>query len=456
VACVVTWCVTATAQTPTAPQNATPLLHRVFLKDGTPLISYGQYTRTQDRVYFTVPLGSVSKPDGFQIVSLPDGVVDWEKTQAYTDTVNFKHYVATRGDADYTALTAEVARALSEIALSKDGAKRLTLARQVRAMLVEWPRTHYGYRSRDVIGLTELLDEAISAAKAEIGDYSYSFDLVAVVDSPPGELLPVPTPAETVASAWSAAKASDSPVERLALQQSILATLSGRRNTLPKRWATLIESEVKASVKRDIRDTRAYGDLSANAVRSAAKFAAAGNASGVERILGDVRARDARLGQRRNDDMTSLLAALEYHLDAARTRRLELDRWAYRVQAFRDYRDIVTRAIERMDSYADALEAIRLQSGPKPSALDRMVTRLDQVLRSFSPLVPPQGLEDGHGALASAATLMIEAARQRRQAVATASREQASNASAAAAGAAMLLNRSHAAIDAFFARPGSR
>jgi hypothetical protein len=453
VVCAVTWCVTAALAQ--APAGA-PALHRVFLKDGTPLVSYGQYSRTEDRVFFTVPLGSVTKPDGFQVVSLPASVVDWEKTSAYTDTVNFTHYVATRGDADYAALTAEVARALSEIALSKDSTRKLTLARQVRAMIVDWPRTHYGYRSREVINLTEMLDEAISAAQAEMGQYSYSFALVAAVDPPPGELLPLPTPAETLASAWAAAKASDSPVERLSLQQSILATLSARRKDLPKQWASVVENEVRASVKRDVRDTRAYGDLSANAVRAAARFAAAGQASGVERILSDVRAGDIKLGQRRRDDMTSLLATLEYHLDAARTRRLELDRWAYRMQAFRDYRDIVTRAMDRLGDFDEPLEAIRRQSGPKPPVLDRMVAHLDEVQRSFAPVVPPAGLEDAHGALSSSATLMIDAARKRREAVATASREEASNASAAAAGAVMLLNRARAAIDAFFAKPGSR
>ncbi len=460
-----TWCVTAAAigaqvRTGTTPAAAapadTPPLHRVFLKDGTPLISFGPYTRAGDRVYFTVPLGSVAKPDGFQTVSLPETVVDWEKTQAYTDTVNYRHYVATRGDADYTALTAEVARALSEIALSKNSAHKLTLARQVRAMLVEWPRSHYGYRSREVINLTEMLDEAISAAQAEMGQHSYSFALVAVVEPPPGELLPTPTPAETVGSALAAARASDSPVERLSLQQSILATLSARRKDLPPRWASVIEHDVKASVKREIKDTRAYGELATNAVRAAARFAATGNAQGVERIVSDVRARDLRLGQRRRDDMTSLLATLEYHLDAARTRRLELDRWVYRTQAFRDYRHTVDRAMTRMAEFDDALEAIRLQSGPKPKMLDQMVTRLDEVQRSFVPLVPPPGLEDGHQALASSATLMIDAANKRRHAVAHASREDAGNASAAAAGAVMLLNRARAAVDAFFAKPGSR
>lgn len=437
-------------------QDAAPQLFRVFLKDGTPLISYGDYTRTGERVFFTVPLGSVLKPDGFQIVSLPAGVVDWDKTSAYADTVRFRRYAETRGDADYTALTAEVARALSEIALSKDGPRKLALARQVRAMLVAWPRTHYGYRSREVIGLTEMLDEAISAVQTELGQNSYSFDLVAVVEPPPGDLLPAPSPAETIAAAWAAAKASDSPVERMSLQQSILATLTTRKRELPKRWASIIGAEVEASARRDVRDTHAYSDLAAGAVRAAARFSAAGNAAGVERVLSDVRARDAKLGWRRADDMASLVATLEYHLDAARTRRLELDRWAYRTETYRDYRETVAEVVERLQAHDDDLEAIRTETGPKPSRLDRMLVRLDELMRSFAPLAPPDGLEDGHGAMVSSISLMIEAARQRRDAVAAASRARAGNASAAAAGSRLLLNRARLTVDAYFAKPGSR
>ena len=64
------------------PAVSSPVL-RVILKDGTPLVCYGEYTRTGDRVIFAVPLGSAASPDALQAITLPTDAVDWDKTTSY-------------------------------------------------------------------------------------------------------------------------------------------------------------------------------------------------------------------------------------------------------------------------------------------------------------------------------------------------------------------------------------
>jgi len=56
--------------------------------------------------------------------------------------------VATNAEADYAALTGEVASVLNSIMFTKDPKVRLNLAMQARRRLASWPRDHFGYRFR--------------------------------------------------------------------------------------------------------------------------------------------------------------------------------------------------------------------------------------------------------------------------------------------------------------------
>src|SRR5512136_2955799 len=87
-----------------APAGNAPS-YRIFLTDGTPLLSFGEFARANGRVVFTVPIGPASNPDALQVVSLPDSAVDWERTDRYTDAVRHHQYATTRGEEDYAALT---------------------------------------------------------------------------------------------------------------------------------------------------------------------------------------------------------------------------------------------------------------------------------------------------------------------------------------------------------------
>lgn len=427
---------------------------RIFLKDGTPLISYGEYTRTGDRVVFSVPLGSVSSPEAFQVVSLPADAVDWTRTARYTDAARYRRYAETRGDRDYTALTAEVAQALTEIALTPDASAKLPIARRTRAKLIGWPRTHYGYRSGEVRDLALTMDEVISDALAELGQDSFSFDLVAVLEPPDGGLLPAPTYEETINSARAVARLSDSPAERMSLQQAILSVL-GTRRSAETHWTVETRGAVARDLRREQQTDRAYGALAARAMRDASRLADQGDVAGVTRVIDDVRVRDARLGRQRADQVVALMATLEPLIFAARERRLQLDRWDLRNRTHAAYRDATTLALRRLDGLKRDLDAIRTFAGPAPSRFGTLRSRLNDVKGALAPLDVPEDLRGAHDTLASAVALMDEAVRLRNDAVLGADRRLSDHASAAAAGGLLLLDRARSAIAAYFQRPGS-
>ena len=72
----------AWAQAPTAQPDV--VLYRVFLRDGTILLSYGEYARVSDRVVVSLPIGAQTDAatPSIHLVSIPSDTVDWEKTDA--------------------------------------------------------------------------------------------------------------------------------------------------------------------------------------------------------------------------------------------------------------------------------------------------------------------------------------------------------------------------------------
>jgi hypothetical protein len=437
------------------PAISSPVL-RVFLKNGTALVCYGEYTRVGDRVVFAVPVGSAASPDALKVITLPADTIDWDKTTGYADAARYRRYAATRGEEDYTALTAEVARALSEIALSPDPARKLVVARETRAKLVVWPRTHYGYRATDVRDLALVFDEAISSIQANLGVSTFQIDLVATFEPPKADLLPAPTLAQSIESARALARASDSPTERRSLQLAILSVLDLHKQELGDRWVSSARGRIRSDMRRDTREQRAYAQFSARAIGLAKSRAASGDVEGVERVLADARIGHAKLGRRRPDDGVALLAALDAHLASARGRRLEVDRWQFRIETWGTYRTGARHVLTQLNDVRQDVDAVRRMSGPNARKLRRALSRLNLASRDFEKLQAPDDLRDSHGALASAIGLMREALRQRRQAALSLDIQAASNASAAAAGSLLLLDRSRSGITAYFRRPGSR
>ena len=173
-----------------APAGAADaVLYRLFLHDGTTLVSYGDFARVADRVVFSMPIGGLEGgAPRLELVSIPESTIDWPRTDAYAYAARARHYADTRGEMEFGRLSTRVAEALNAVALTEDPARRLALADGARKALAEWPSRNYGYRAADVAQLTALLDEVVSELRVAAGQSRFDLSLVSNTAPPP----PVP------------------------------------------------------------------------------------------------------------------------------------------------------------------------------------------------------------------------------------------------------------------------
>src|ERR1700730_19253622 len=102
VAAVLVAALGASARMLSAADAATLL--RVFLKDGTSLISYGELARVGSRVVLSMPTASIPNPP-LHLVDIPADRVDWDQTDRYANSARASHYLQTQAEADYAALS---------------------------------------------------------------------------------------------------------------------------------------------------------------------------------------------------------------------------------------------------------------------------------------------------------------------------------------------------------------
>jgi hypothetical protein len=429
-------------------------LFRVFLRDGTSLVSYGEIARLDDRVVFSMPTAASMDAPQLHLVSLGSDRVDWERTTAYAEAARAARYLATRAETDYAVLTDAVAQALNDVGLTDDLSKRLAIVERARRTLADWPRRHYGYRQGDVQQMLGMLDEAIAELRAANG--IKQFDLSFVAATQPlqlDRLLPPPTPKEAIEQTLTAARLTESAAERTSLLTVAIVALERDARALPAEFVAATRAAAQAMLKRELEIDRTYQSLTSRMMARAQVRAAAADVRGIERLIEDIRAADVELGSARPDSVVGLIAAVEERLDAARRLRLERDRWALRQADFRAYRSSINLSLLRLTRIRQALEDIKSLAGSGPDALASVERVALQILRAVSAIAPPEEFKAAHALIGSAAQLAESAARIRREAVLTSSMARAWDASSAAAGALMLAARAQSDIQSMLRLP---
>ena len=108
-----------------AAAAADATLFRLFLKDGSAFVSYGEYSRVDDRVVFSMPVGGSADDPRLQVVWIPSRR-RWtgRAPTATPQSARYQHYADTRGEEDFAILNNDVAKVLNDIALSTDRAER--------------------------------------------------------------------------------------------------------------------------------------------------------------------------------------------------------------------------------------------------------------------------------------------------------------------------------------------
>jgi hypothetical protein len=439
-------------------------LFRVFLNDGTAVVSYGEYARVGDRLVFSMPLGAIDAARGepdLHVVNLPVSAVNWTATAKYADSARFSHYIATSAESDYAALAGEVAATLNAIVLAKDPKARLSMAVDARRRLASWPRDHYGYRAEDVREMLGLLDEAISELRAAAGETAFALDLVAIspATSRPHDdvaLLRVPTAAEAISQAIAIAKTTDVAADRVSILRGVLASLDKSRHELPAGWAAPTRKWALHTIREEARVEQQYAALTSSLSKRAARAAGRGDVRAVEGVLQTAARRDTQLGRRRPEEINVLLEQVRIHLDAARRLRLARDQWRERAGSFRAYTKVVSPIVGSLVRAQRHLDDIKRLAGSEATVLVSLGERLATSVKTLGVITVPDELKPTHALLVSAVNLAEAAVRVRRQATISGELALAWDASSAAAGSMMLLTRAREDMEAAVRLPQIR
>ncbi len=420
-------------------------LLRLFLTDGSTLVSFGEFARLNDHVIFSMPVGGTADQPRLYVVTLPAALVDWVRTDQYSTAARSSWYADARGEAEFQQLSSDVAKVLNEVALLPDRRRGLEIAENARKVLADWPRAHFGYRQADVREIVALLDEAISDLRATLGITSFDLALVASAepDAPPEPLLDAPSISEQVVQVFRVAALTERAADRVGLLNAALAMLGEAGATIPESQAKRWRQDAQTQIRREERLDADYGELSRRVIASTAKAAAAANISAVERTLDDLEKQDKRLGNGRPETVDALRASIQVQLDAARRLRLRRDQWVVRRGLYSDYQRSAGSQLLQLAKLQPSLEAIRRLDGPSPRTLQSLRTRLDggaDRLQQIG-LGVPEDLRGPHGMLVSAWRFAERAVAARSEAVSSGNLSRAWEASSAAAGALLMLSR---------------
>jgi hypothetical protein len=420
-----------------SPQTASASIttSRVFLRSGEALETYGDATPVEGRLIFNLIVRGPGTPMALQLMSLPLDAVDWPRTARYAESGRARYYAATRGDADFAAMSAEVARALDTLAGVADRRERLRLAGEARDRLLAWSADHYWFRAGEIRALSGLFDDVMADLRAAAGE-PVTFELSRGVRPPPAPpsepALAPPDARRSLELARIAALAADVGEERVALLRMALAIaeagpdLSDLRDTLT------------AELDMELRAGAMYTALQASVDRQVGAARRRGDVAAIERLAADVEARDRALGFRRPRDVQAMRDTLRRALETTRAYRLALDHHAYVRRSLLAYERHVRPALEELEGHEPLLAAIRDMHGVPVEALDRTLGRVRQIERRVRTLTAPVDLAPVQAALTSAIHLAVDACERRRQAIVTGALSTAREASAAAAGALLL------------------
>ncbi|PYR76502.1 MAG: hypothetical protein DMF87_18065 [Acidobacteria bacterium] len=447
---VVVWLAAASA----AYAAADATLFRLFLRDGTSVISYGEFARVDDEVVFSMPLGGPSDQPRLHVVTLPAAEIDWIRTDRYAAAARYQQYADTRGENDFQLLSSDIARVLNEVALSTDKDAALISAEQARHTLSDWPATHYGYRQRDVREVVSLLDEAISDLKAAAGRNDFNLALVATPEETGYEqVLGMPGITEQIDATFRVAKLAPSVADRISLLQEALALIGEAGALIPPVEADRLRHTAEEEIHTEVVIDEQYAAMSKRLLAAATSAAGQARIADVERVLNQISKDDARLGSRRPEVVQALSTALQVQLDDARRLRLRRDQWQIHRASYRNYQRAVGSQLLQLVKMQPSLDAIRRLAGPSPDALVTLRSRLAGGADRLQRLTVPEELRTTHELLVSAWRFAESAVDIRYTAVSSGDVAVAWQASSSAAGAILMVTRVQHDIKALLEPP---
>jgi hypothetical protein len=430
-----------------------PTLFRLFLLDGSVMVSYGEFVRIDDSVLFSMPVGGPPDSPRLQVATIRAELVDWPRTDRYADSVRYQQYAQTRGEEDYQLLSNEVADALNAIAASRDRQQALMMAERVRQRVAEWPQSHFGYRHNDIREIVSVLDQAISSLRASPGN---RFELSFVAMAGPPDLEPVlgmPNAREQLNQVFRLAKETKTPSERLALLQAALMIIHESGSSIPASDQATLRRTTERLIRTELNDDRNYADLSRRMMTQATLAARRADSAAIERLVARIPKEDARLGRKRPLLVSALQSSLQTRLADARHLRLLTDQWQLRRVTYRQYQNSVGAELLQLVKSTQSLEAIRNLNGLSTDQLIALQNRFTGGAERLERMRTPEYLRTIHEQLIGAWRFAENAAKLRFRAVSDADSAAAWEASSSAAGALLMLSRVQQDIKALLTPP---
>jgi hypothetical protein len=428
-------------------ENAAPsgaVLYRIFLRDGSAIVSYGEFARVADQLVVSIRIGGSDADPLLHVVTIPEHDVEWERTNAYVHAARAKRYAETRGEFDFSLLTREVADTLYQVGTTNDAPRRLALAEDARRRLVAWAPQHYNYRATELAQMTTWLDQVVSELRVAAGQSSFDLALVAMPSaaaSPAVELLPPPSFREGIELALAAARRTSDPAARVSLLRALLDALPPDEDGADGGWVVPIRMAASAVLAAELRTDSAYATLTAKALARASALQQKADVRALEAVVGWVLAEDRKLNQARPAALAGLLSTLDLRIDAARRLRLAQDAWVLRTAVLQEYWRDVRQALDRLLGVREWLIDVRQLAGPAPRSLVRLGEYAARAQRELTAVTAPPEVTGPHSTLAAAAAMAVRAASARHEAVRSARMDVAWQASSAAAGSLMLLDQ---------------
>jgi hypothetical protein len=254
--------------------------------------------------------------------------------------------------------------------------------------------------------------------------------------------------------AIAVAAITQDPAERISLLQAVAVALQAEARRSD--WAAALAARADNDLSAELRIEKAYSTLAASTLSTANVRAERGDLRGVQELFESVLKADDRLGRRRPQNTSALLAALEWRLAEAGRVRIAREAWALRLAAFRKYRQSIERAVQELRDSRKWLIQIRERTGPSRLVLPRMEQRLVMGRQMLGGIPPPAELDAAHGLYRAAFQMAWRAASMRRNAVSSNDAKLAWDAASGAAGALMLLDRATEELDRLTSRPTHR
>jgi hypothetical protein len=425
---------------------ATDAIYRVFLKSGEGLPSYGEPAVVGDRVVFNLLVGAPNEAPRLQLVSLQTTRIDLVRTTRYQESKRALFYGETRGEAEYAAMTSEVARALDQLATVPDPRRRLALAEEARRHLLEWSEEHFLYRASDIRELAGLFDDVINQMRLAVGEPAVTMDLSA--PAPVREkLMPAPTRRQSVTLALVAARTADIPEERIGILKLAADPAKAVSPQLARLVTTRLATEVRAGT--------AYASLTAALRLRAAAARRRGDVAAVRRLKQELDRRDRSLGRKRPAEVKALTAELDQTIKETRAFRQALDEYTRQRSTLRAYHAKLRPILSGLAGATPMITAVRELHAATRTQLSSTELRLRMLQQQAQTIQPPRALAGMHATLVSALRMAREAL-TRRQLDGTRTALAPGPASSAAAGALLLAQRAREDLDASLRPPTVR